>query len=153
VETNINCWSFLAQFLEWEMFQTKAVEQINTRCLRDYFSSKNHVSYKITWKNVIEADWPQLTILHGACALHAGKIRPQTHIQNLLLFHANNGYANASVCYVVRTLPVLFHFRSFTPKYMPMKSVRQPYSRVCTTDSVLSGHSVNPLRPKRIRVL
>jgi len=27
-----------------------------------------------------------------------------------LLFHGNSGYANAPKCFVIRTLPVLFHF-------------------------------------------
>jgi len=36
-----------------------------------------------------------------------------THIQNkqyLLLFHSNNGYANAPQCYVILTMPVLLFF-------------------------------------------
>jgi hypothetical protein len=31
----------------------------------------------------------------------------------ILLFHSNNGYANAPQCYVTRTLPVLQYFPSF----------------------------------------
>jgi len=31
------------------------------------------------WKNTVEPDRPQMTGQYGACALHAGKVRLQTH--------------------------------------------------------------------------
>jgi len=40
---------------------------------------------------------------YGACALHAGYLRLQTHTQNmqhLLIFHCNNGCKHAPQCYV-----------------------------------------------------
>jgi len=45
---------------------------------------------------------------YGACALHAGHLRLQTHTHNtlyLLLFHCNNGCTNTPQYYAVRTLP------------------------------------------------
>ena len=33
MKTNIHCWSYLTQFLEWEKFQTKLVEEIKTHIL------------------------------------------------------------------------------------------------------------------------
>ena len=39
--------------------------------------------YEVTWKNIVKPDRPQMTIKHGACALHAGYIRLQTHAQNM----------------------------------------------------------------------
>jgi hypothetical protein len=47
---------------------------------------------------------------YGACALHAGYLRLQTHTQSMLyvlLFHSKGGCTNAPQCYVVRTLAVL----------------------------------------------
>jgi hypothetical protein len=44
-----------------------------------------------------------MTIKYGACALHAGKLRPQAHtysIQCLLLAHGNNSYTNAPRIYI-----------------------------------------------------
>jgi len=43
----------------------------------------NCVIYEITWKNIVEADRPQMTIYYNACALHAGCLRLQTHTQCL----------------------------------------------------------------------
>ena len=37
----------------------------------------------------------------------------------LLLFHGNNGYANAPECYVIRTLPVLWVFSSYCSFWVP----------------------------------
>ena len=47
---------------------------------------------------------------YGACALHAGYLRLQTHtqgLQYLLLFHGNNGCTNGPQCYVIRKLTAL----------------------------------------------
>ena len=38
MKTNLHFWSYLAQFfLEWEMFQTKVVEEIKTRLMFNFF--------------------------------------------------------------------------------------------------------------------
>jgi len=44
-----------------------------------------------------EPNKKQRAKLNGACALHAGLLRLQTHTHTLaiLLFHGNNGQANA----------------------------------------------------------
>jgi len=31
------------------------------------------------WKNMVDKEWVHITIKQGACALHAGKLRIQTH--------------------------------------------------------------------------
>jgi len=62
------------------------------------------------WENIVELDKPQMTIQYGACAMHAGYLRLQTHTHReyvILLSHYNNGYTNAPQCYVMCTLPVL----------------------------------------------
>jgi hypothetical protein len=46
---------------------------------------------------MVEPDKLQMTIWYGACALLAGYLRPQTHIQNVqsfLLLYGDNGYVN-----------------------------------------------------------
>ena len=61
--------SYLAQFLQWEMFQTKVVEKIKTHThthththfvMNNVF--KNCVVYEIIWKNIVQPDRPQMTI-------------------------------------------------------------------------------------------
>ena len=59
------------------------------------------------WKNIVKLGRPHVTNM-----AHAGDLRLQIYIQNvyyLLLFHCNCGCTNAPQCYVIRTLPVLFH--------------------------------------------
>ena len=49
-----------------------------------------------TWHTRIGHRWQ-----YGACALHCGYLRLQSNSQNMwnfLLFHGNNGYANAPQC-------------------------------------------------------
>jgi len=36
------------------------------------FLKKNREVYEIMWKNIVELDRPQMTILYGTCALRAG---------------------------------------------------------------------------------
>jgi len=93
----VNSWQFLAKFwLEWDMFRTKFVEKIKKTVFITF-----HVPRKSCplWDNVVQSDRPQLTVQYGACSLHAGQLRLQTHthkliICNLLLFHGKTGYAN-----------------------------------------------------------
>ena len=33
--------------------------------------SENHAVCEVMWKNMVQADKPQMTIQHGECALHA----------------------------------------------------------------------------------
>jgi hypothetical protein len=55
------------------MFHTKVVEKIKTHILfSTVFFSENRAVYEIMWKNMVEPDRPQMTILYGALALPAG---------------------------------------------------------------------------------
>jgi hypothetical protein len=60
---NIPFWSYLAQFfLEWELFQTRVVEEIKTHFMFcNFFFFENRAVFEIMWKNV-ERDRPQMTI-------------------------------------------------------------------------------------------
>ena len=41
--------------------------------------------YNVIWKNMVQSYKPRITIQYGACALHAGYLRLQTHTQNVIL--------------------------------------------------------------------
>jgi len=94
-------------FLDWEMFQTKVVEKIKTDilCSVNYFIVRKSCRL---WDNVEITLYNQTghRRQYGACALHAGYLRLQTHT---LLSHTNNGCTNAPQCYVMRKLIVLYY--------------------------------------------
>jgi hypothetical protein len=56
MKTNIHFWTCLTQlFLEWEMFQTKILEKIETHILCSMtFFFENRAIYEMMWKNIIE---------------------------------------------------------------------------------------------------
>ena len=62
IKTNLHCLSYLVQFfLEWEMFQTKAVENITTHILCSInFFFENSAVYEIMWKNIVKPSRPQI---------------------------------------------------------------------------------------------
>jgi len=61
-----------------------------------------------TWKNMIKADRPQITIQYSGEKMWLKNTRTHTHnVLNLLLYHGNRGYAQH---YVICTLPALFKF-------------------------------------------
>jgi hypothetical protein len=65
MKTNINFWSYLAQFffLEWNAVHTKIVEKSEVRILYSItFFSGSRTVYEKMWKNIVERDRPQITI-------------------------------------------------------------------------------------------
>ena len=96
------------------MFQTKVVEKIKTRFLCSATFSENRAVYEIMWKNMVDPDRPETTIWRMRIACWITKTTDtHTHTHSeyiiiyLLLFHGNNGYANASHCDVYSTMIVL----------------------------------------------
>jgi len=81
--TNIHIWSYLAQFfLEWEMFQSKSVEEIETHhilCSATIFFFENRAIYEKMWKNIVEGGRPQMTIWCMRIACWITKLQTQTH--------------------------------------------------------------------------
>jgi hypothetical protein len=54
---------YLAEcFLEWEIFQTKFVEEIKERILCSVKFPESYTIYEIMWKIIVEPDRPQMTI-------------------------------------------------------------------------------------------
>ena len=68
MKTNVQLWWYLAQFLKREIFRTTVVERIKTHFAFNFFF-ENFTIYEKMWKNVVEADRPQMTIwrLRNAC--------------------------------------------------------------------------------------
>jgi hypothetical protein len=62
MKTYVHLWSYLAHFLEWEMFQTKVAENIKTHFMSNTFFKKNRTVNEIMWKNLVQPDKPHMTI-------------------------------------------------------------------------------------------
>jgi len=72
MKTNIHFLLYLAHFfLEWEMFQTKAVEEIKTHTLCSVNIFETRGFYEIMWKNYVERGRPQMRIwrMRIACCI------------------------------------------------------------------------------------
>ena len=97
-------WRYLTQFfLEWKIFQTKAVEKIKAYilCSITLFWNLCHLSdYVEKYGTAKQAtDGNIILCMHIACWL----ISLHTHTQNmqyLLLFYSNSGYAYTSQCHI-----------------------------------------------------
>jgi hypothetical protein len=51
--------------------EESSVVSQNTHFIFNNLFSENRVVYEIMWKNVVEADRPQMTTKRGTCAWHA----------------------------------------------------------------------------------
>jgi len=80
MKTSTQLSSYLAQFLEREMFRTKGVEKFKTHilCLVTFFA--NRVVYEVMWQNTAERGRSQMAIC--CMSLHVGYLRLQTHNRN-----------------------------------------------------------------------
>jgi hypothetical protein len=57
-------------FLSKLIFPSKTVEEIKTHVLQSIiFFFENRAVYEIMWKNILEADRPQMTMVHAHCML------------------------------------------------------------------------------------
>ena len=61
MKTNTRFRSHIAKFLEWEMFQTKIVEKIETHFMFNIFFLKSCRLW-VMWKNIVQPVKPQMTI-------------------------------------------------------------------------------------------
>ena len=64
MNTLAHLWQYLAEFfLEWEMFEIKAVEKIKTRILCSVtFFSENRVVCELMWEKMMQPETPQMTV-------------------------------------------------------------------------------------------
>jgi hypothetical protein len=110
MKTNVQFWSYLAHFfLEWEMFQTKVVEKLETHFMfNNFFFFKKSAFNEIMWKNIVERGRPQMTVwrMRFSCWIQkATNIHSECVI--LIAFPLQQWYTNAPECYNIRTLLVL----------------------------------------------
>jgi hypothetical protein len=77
--------SYLAELLlEWETFQTNAVEGIKTHFVINNYFFLNRADYVITWKNIVEPGRPHMTILCMRIACWITK-STNTHSQYVII--------------------------------------------------------------------
>ena len=69
MKTSSYMWHLADVFLEWEIFQTKFVEEIRTHFLFNNFFPENRTVYEIISINVVETEGPQMTSQHGTYPL------------------------------------------------------------------------------------
>ena len=66
MKTNINLWSYPAQFLvEWEMLQTKVVEEIKAYSLCSIIFVNENLAVYEKVENILEPDSPRMTTGHN----------------------------------------------------------------------------------------
>ena len=70
-------------------------------------SPEYSILYEITWKNMVEPDRLQMTIWRTRITRWTTKATNTQSEYVTFTFKGNNGYANASQCYVIRILPVM----------------------------------------------
>jgi hypothetical protein len=87
-------------------------ENKNTFCV-PYSFSENHAVYETQWKNTLEPGRPQMTVWRMRI-LRWVTSATNTHSEYVVLsaFYGNNVSTNASHCYVIRSLPVVFLLES-----------------------------------------
>jgi hypothetical protein len=72
MQTFSHLWHLTELSLQWEMFQTRVVENIKIHILWSVTFPENRAVYEILSKNVMEPEGPKMTSQYGAYALHAG---------------------------------------------------------------------------------
>jgi len=70
---------------------------------------ENRTVYEIMWKNIVARGRSQITIWRMRIACWINRAADQNR-QYLLLFHDNSGYANAPICYFIRTFVHQYDF-------------------------------------------
>jgi len=66
----------------YKYFRQSCTENQNKHFVQQLFP-ENRTVYYITWKYMAQPEGPKMTTQYGACALHAGLPRQQTHTQNM----------------------------------------------------------------------
>ena len=92
----------------------KVVHKIKTHFVfNNFFFFENCAFYEIMRKNIVEPNRPQTKIwcMRIACCIPKAT---NTHSEYVILFvfPCNSGYTNASQCYAVGAVPVLFRKKS-----------------------------------------
>jgi hypothetical protein len=100
---------FAQVFSEKKIFQTEIVDKIKTRILYQYLLFIKSDCLKDNEWNYCRARHATVkNMAHAHCILDTKDYKHSQNMQYLLLFHCNDGCTKVSVCYVVRTRPVLY---------------------------------------------
>jgi hypothetical protein len=69
MKTDTHFWSYIAQFLELEILQSKVAHKTKTQFYVQFFF-EYRVVYEIMWKKFVEPDRPQITnMAHAHCIM------------------------------------------------------------------------------------
>jgi len=100
MKTNIQFWSYLAQFFpEWEMFQTKVVEKLKTSILCSVTFFSKIVPFMNNMNKYRAGQATHNDMAHAYNVLGTYGYKHTFRVCNArLLFHCNNGCTNASKC-------------------------------------------------------
>ena len=66
-------------FLEWKIFQTKAVDKIKTQFYVHLLLPENRTVYKIMWKNMAQPERPYDNAKHALCMMDNLRLHTHTH--------------------------------------------------------------------------
>jgi hypothetical protein len=94
------------------MFSAKVVDKVETNilCSITFFPPENRAVYEIMRKNIVERARPQMTVwrMHIECLISKAK-NSHWKCVILIVFPLQQWLHEAPQCYVIRTLPDLFH--------------------------------------------
>jgi hypothetical protein len=122
MKTDIHFRSYLAQFLECEMFQTKVVDEIKTHILgliTFFFFFENRAVYEIMWKSIVVCGRPQISIWRIACWIPKATNTHTGFVIFIAFFTATMVSRTRLSCYGTRTFPVFFLLRKDAISYNP----------------------------------
>ena len=107
--------------LEWKCFRQNLYRKSTHILCSAIFSPENLAVYEIMWKEYGTArQTTDDNIIRRMCS--ARWINEATQNMKWLPFHCNNGCTNAPHCYVIGTLPVLFHYcHYYNPRVIPFR--------------------------------
>jgi len=99
--------------LQWKMFKKKLYRKSKQTFYTQWMFFETPAVYRITWKNIVEAGRPQITIWRMGIEWwipKAANRHSKYVILVIIAFHCKNGCTNATQRYVIRTLSVFFFF-------------------------------------------
>jgi len=143
MKTCVHLWLYLAEFfLEWEICQTKFMEEIKPNILCSiFFFSENRAVYEIMWKNIVQPARPMVTIYnmaHALCMLDSQVYRHTLRIWIIIYFPQQRirestsllRYTHAAFRILCVCVYVWIHRKTVIPFYLPPLNFRTETSRV-----------------------
>ena len=141
MKTNIHFSSYFPHsFLERKIFQTKVIEKIKTNILYSLIFL-NHTLYEIMWKLMYSRTGHKGNMVHAHCMLDKWGYRHMLICDTDCFFMANNGCTNTLQCYVICTVPILFHNKPALKSYVtPILLTQSTEIRLCKDTHTMFLH-------------